>query len=72
MTKYGNIADTAKNNVQALEKARSIKETYLLEIQIEKFIKVKEELTKFGFKNQYNELEALIKRNLIVKNSLRQ
>lgn len=45
---------------------------YLLDIPLEKFKKVKEELVKFGFKVQYYELEALLKRNYIHKNTLRR
>jgi outer membrane protein assembly factor BamD (BamD/ComL family) len=45
--------------------------TYLLELQIEEYKKLKEELIRYGLKHSFQEMEAIIKRNYIIKNWMR-
>lgn len=55
----------------ALEKARVLEDSWILEVEVEQLRKLEKELNKFGFRQGLNEMRTLIKRNSIVKNWLR-
>lgn len=60
-----------KTKKVALEKCKVISGTYLLEIRLEEFDKIREELVRFGYRIPLNEMLSVLKRNYIVKNWLR-
>jgi hypothetical protein len=55
----------------ALERARVVGPTYLLQLELEEYGKLKEELIRHGLKQPFLEMEAIIKRNYIIKNWMR-
>lgn len=60
-----------KGRKLALERAKVIGPTYLLEFHLEEYHKLKEELIRYGLKLAFHEMEAIIKRNFIIKNWMR-
>jgi hypothetical protein len=48
--------EEGRNLTYAKENVRTLGEAFLLQIELDKFRKVKEELLKFGFKTQFYEL----------------
>lgn len=55
----------------ALERAKVMDESWILEVEAADLRKLEKELVHFGFKQGLQELKTLIKRNHIVKNWLR-
>jgi len=54
-----------------LENAKALTETTLLEVPVYLYKKIYEELTLYGYKNDFLMMEALIRRNFIEKQSHR-
>lgn len=55
----------------ALETARAMQKTYMVEIKADNYLKMKEEMFKYGYKTHFTEMESLLKRNFIMKNWIR-
>ena len=53
------------------ETAKAISGCFLIQLKIENYKKMNEEMIKFGYKIAFHEMESIIKRNYITKNWLR-
>lgn len=53
------------------ETAKAISRCFLVEVRLENYKKMSEEMIKYGYKIIFNEMESIIKRNYITKKWLR-